>query len=93
MEAKSGSRKRSQKQKGRVSKKNAYRVQDKRVEETRAELDFMQKDLGGKAHFQAISQQLLSTLVFWQVPKDKADPFKKLSREKGQKISNKLSFF
>ena len=93
MEAKSGSRKRSQKQKKRVSEKNAYRVQDKRVEETRAELDFMKKDLGRKAHFQAISQQLLSTLVFRQVPKDEADPFKKLSREKGQKISKKLSFF
>ena len=93
MEAKSGSRKRSQKQKKRVSEMNAYRFQDKRVEETRAELDFMKKDLGRRAHFQAISQQLLSTLVFRQVPKDEADPFKKLSREKGQKISKKLSFF
>ena len=55
MEAKSGSRKRSQKQK-RVSEKNAYCVQDKRVEETRAELDFMKKDLGRRAHFQAIQK-------------------------------------
>ena len=92
MEAKSGSRKRSQKPKKRVSEKNAYRVQDKRVEETRAELDFMKKDLGRKAHFQAISQQLLSTLVFRQVPKDEADPFKKLKGKESKDLKKTQLF-
>ena len=61
-----------------------YPTQDAHIEETRAELNSFDKDLGKKAHFQAISKHLSSTLVFWQVPKDETDPYKKLLREKGQ---------
>ena len=68
-----------------------YPTQDAHVEETRAELNSFDKDLGKKAHFQAISKHLSSTLVFWQVPQDETDPLKKLARQKGQKISKKLS--
>ena len=92
MEKKSGSRKRSKNLKERVSMRNVYRIQDAHGEETRAELKSLEKDLGRKAHFQAISRHLSSTLVFRQVPPDEIDPLKKLSREKGQKISKKLSF-
>ena len=58
-----------------------------------AKLLFMRKDLGRKAHFKTISQELTSALVFRQVLQDANDPFKQLQREKGQRISKKLSSF
>ena len=53
----------------------------------------MRKELGRKAHFKTISQELTSALVFRQVLQDANDPFKQLQREKGQRISKKLSSF
>ena len=89
----SKTRKRSKNLKERVGIRNVYRIQETHVEQTRAELAFMQKDLGRKAHFKTISQDLTSALVFRQVRQDANDPFKQLSKEKGHRNSKKLSSF
>ena len=77
MGGKSRSRKRSKNLKERVNIRNVYCIQDAHMAETKAKLNSLDKDNGRKAHFQAISQHITSTLVFGQVPQDEADPFKK----------------
>ena len=100
MASKPSSRRRSSKLKERVALRNVYDLERTRVEEIKKELELKsfrsflaERDTCYSTDFELVAKDLGSTLVFKQVAPDHKTPFTALSREKGEKIAKKLSFF
>lgn len=87
------SKKRSSNLKERVAIRNVYRVQEKCERETHDELESMHDFLKSTGNFEFASQQIQCSLTFKQVAGDFKNPFLTLSKEKGKKISRRLSSF
>ena len=100
MATKSSGRRRSSKLKERVALRNVYEVERSLVQDRKKELDTRsfrdfdaERDTCNTAQFDMVSKHLGSSLVFKQVAPDHETPLQALSRETGQKIAKKLSFF
>ena len=100
MASKPTSRRCSSKLKERVALRNVYELEQKRVQARKEELEkrsfrifLAERDTYYPAEFESVAKDLGSTLVFKQVAPDHKTSFEAFSREEGQKLAKKLSFF
>ena len=100
MASKPTSRRRSSKLKERVALRIVYELERTSVQARKEELEkrsfrifLAERDTYYPAEFESVAKDLGSTLVFKQVAPDHKTPFEALSREEGQKLAKKLSFF